>query len=320
MTTTQTNSSQAGYSIGVVSKMTGIRPTTLRIWERRYGLVKPGRSEGRMRVYSEDDVRRLALIKTLVDAGHQISSVAPMTIEQLRNRLETASGYLVRPGRRDSRPPRVVLLGSTLPERLTSGEHVSIGQRIEIVGAFDDEQALKKHTPGLFPDVLVVEFDSVQADTLSKIGSLLAATGANHAVVIYGFAARAALQDLAGAGVISLRAPVALADVVSAVRSASQRAGSTTTGTEPTTSEQPPERRFTAAQLARISARSPIISCECPHHLVDLINSLAAFETYSRECENKSPEDAQIHAFLSTTTARSRAMLEAALERVARFE
>ena len=42
--------------------------------------------------------------------------------------------------------------------------------------------------------------------------------------------------------------------------------------------------------------------------------------TYSRECENKSPEDAQIHAYLNSVTARSRAMMEAALGRVTQFE
>jgi len=319
MATKEINS-EVGYSIGVASKLTGIRPTTLRIWERRYGLVTPGRSEGKTRVYSEDDVRRLSLIKTLVDAGHQISSVATMTLEQLRGRLETTSGYLVRPGRSDARPPRAVVLGRLLPEIMKSGEHAAVTQRIEIVGCFSDEQALREKANGLSPDVLVVELETAHRDTPGKIKSLLAATGAGQAVVVYSFAARPTLQDLASAGAICLRAPVAVADVVSAVRSARQSPDSDVTGFEPANGEQISQRRFTPAQLARISARSPILGCECPHHLVDLINSLAAFETYSRECENKSPEDARIHAFLGATTGRSRAMMEAALERVAQFE
>ena len=311
------NSGEPGYSIGVASRLTGIRPATLRIWERRYGLVKPGRPEGKTRVYSEDDVRRLSLIKSLVDAGHPISSVATMTIEQLRSRLETASGYLMRLGQGGSRPPRVVVLGHSLPELLTSKDHADVAQCIGIVGNFSDEEALRQRGSALKPDVLVVELDTIHRDTLGNIRNLLGTTGAARAVIIYGFAASQDLEDLATGGITCLRAPIALAGLASVVRSADNTARANIAAES---SEPIPPRRYTPAQLARISSRSTSIACECPHHLVDLINSLAAFETYSRECENKSPEDAQIHAYLNAVTARSRAMMEAALGRVTQFE
>ena len=320
MTANEINSGEPGYSIGMVSRLTGIRPATLRIWERRYGLVKPGRSEGKTRVYSEEDVRRLSLMKTLVDAGHPISSVASMTIDQLNSRLETASGYLVKPGRSDSRPLRVVVLGYSLPEKFKSKAQAGVTQGIEIIHSFEDEQSLKRNVSGLSPDLLVVEMETAQSDAPSKVRDLLEVTGAARAVLIYSFAARPALQQLGNGGVICLRAPVTVAEVVSAVRSAHQAAKSVAAAAGPSGGEQTPPRRFTPAQLARISTRSPVLGCECPHHLVDLINSLAAFETYSRECANKSPEDAQIHANLASVTARARAMMEAALERVALFE
>ncbi|QZY28526.1 MerR family transcriptional regulator [Nocardioides coralli] len=47
----------------------GISPDTLRAWERRYGVVAPARSEGGYRLYDEAAIRRLALMKALVDAG-----------------------------------------------------------------------------------------------------------------------------------------------------------------------------------------------------------------------------------------------------------
>ncbi|KPK35349.1 MAG: hypothetical protein AMJ66_01370, partial [Betaproteobacteria bacterium SG8_40] len=81
-----------------------------------------------------------------------------------------------------------------------------------------------------------------------------------------------------------------------------------------------PPRLLTPQQLVRISTRSPVLACECPHHLVELINSMAAFETYSLECQHKNAEDAQIHAHLHSTAGRARAMLETALLRVAQFE
>src|SRR3954454_9019836 len=45
------------YNIQAVARRTGVPAPTIRAWERRYGLPRPSRSEGRQRLYSEDDVR-----------------------------------------------------------------------------------------------------------------------------------------------------------------------------------------------------------------------------------------------------------------------
>lgn len=62
-----------GYRITTVSRLTGIPRNTLLAWERRYGLVEPGRSENGYRDYSEADVEYLRRIKQLIDSGHKIS-------------------------------------------------------------------------------------------------------------------------------------------------------------------------------------------------------------------------------------------------------
>jgi len=54
------------YVISVVSRMLQMHPQTLRKYERA-GFVQPSRSEGLLRLYSDEDVRRLRLIKHLVD-------------------------------------------------------------------------------------------------------------------------------------------------------------------------------------------------------------------------------------------------------------
>jgi hypothetical protein len=72
--------------------------------------------------------------------------------------------------------------------------------------------------------------------------------------------------------------------------------------------------------LSRIAAASPTVKCECPHHLVQLVSSLVAFETYSRECEHRNADDAALHAFLHAATAQARATMEAALARVVEAE
>jgi MerR family transcriptional regulator, light-induced transcriptional regulator len=81
-----------------------------------------------------------------------------------------------------------------------------------------------------------------------------------------------------------------------------------------------PPRRFTPAQLARLAQSSPTMACECPLHLVDIVNSLAAFEKYSAECESRSPADAAMHRLLHSITATARALMEGGLERVVQAE
>jgi DNA-binding transcriptional MerR regulator/methylmalonyl-CoA mutase cobalamin-binding subunit len=61
------------YTIKTVVHVTGITPATLRAWERRYGVLAPGRSEGGYRLYSERDIATLLWLKHQVDAGVAIS-------------------------------------------------------------------------------------------------------------------------------------------------------------------------------------------------------------------------------------------------------
>jgi len=72
----------AKYSIGAVARLTGVAPETLRAWERRYHLVAPGRDD-HGRAYSEADVHKLRLLRTLTTRGHTIGRLAPLTVGQL---------------------------------------------------------------------------------------------------------------------------------------------------------------------------------------------------------------------------------------------
>jgi DNA-binding transcriptional MerR regulator len=49
----------ASYRIKAVSRMTGIRPELVRMWERRYGLFKPQRAGNRYREFDDEDVQLL---------------------------------------------------------------------------------------------------------------------------------------------------------------------------------------------------------------------------------------------------------------------
>jgi len=66
------------YTIKTVVQQTGITSATLRAWERRYGVLSPGRSDGGYRLYSERDIATLRWLKGQVDAGVSISSAVTL--------------------------------------------------------------------------------------------------------------------------------------------------------------------------------------------------------------------------------------------------
>jgi DNA-binding transcriptional MerR regulator/methylmalonyl-CoA mutase cobalamin-binding subunit len=72
------------FPVRVVVRRTGLNPSLLRAWERRYGVVTPSRTDGGQRLYSEADVQRLILLRAAVSAGHNISQIASLTDERLR--------------------------------------------------------------------------------------------------------------------------------------------------------------------------------------------------------------------------------------------
>lgn len=74
---------QTMYTIKRAAELTSIGVATLRAWERRYGVVAPSRSEGRYRLYSDDDVRALSIMAALVNDGWTASEAAAETIRRV---------------------------------------------------------------------------------------------------------------------------------------------------------------------------------------------------------------------------------------------
>ena len=105
------------YSIGEFARLSGITATTLRAWQRRYGLLKPQRTEGGHRLYSEDDVRQALIILDWVKKG--------VPIGQVKSLLE-------RPAPR--RTNNWQTLQQTLLERLKAGKIESLRQAIYDAG------------------------------------------------------------------------------------------------------------------------------------------------------------------------------------------
>ena len=69
-------SDEPKFRIKAVSAKTGIRPVTLRAWERRHSILTPHRGDNKYRVYSERDIAVLRWLKSRVDKGVPISTAA----------------------------------------------------------------------------------------------------------------------------------------------------------------------------------------------------------------------------------------------------
>lgn len=67
--------SETNYPIREVARLTGINPVTLRAWQRRYGLIKPARTEKGHRLYSEDDIALIRQILHWLEQGVSIGQV-----------------------------------------------------------------------------------------------------------------------------------------------------------------------------------------------------------------------------------------------------
>ena len=78
------------YSVGRVSRLTGVSPDLLRAWERRYAAVQPIRTPGGTRRYRAEDIDRLRLLKAAVDSGHRIGEVAKLSSAELERRILNA--------------------------------------------------------------------------------------------------------------------------------------------------------------------------------------------------------------------------------------
>ncbi len=75
------------YSIRDLEKLTGIKAHTIRIWEQRYHLIEPARTQTNIRYYTDDNLRHLFNVSLLNRHGYKISHVANMHPEELVKRV-----------------------------------------------------------------------------------------------------------------------------------------------------------------------------------------------------------------------------------------
>lgn len=77
------HSRELRHPIKVVCHRTGLSAHAIRVWERRYGLICCQRTDSNRRLYSDEEIERLRLLKMLTDCGHRISNIACLDFERL---------------------------------------------------------------------------------------------------------------------------------------------------------------------------------------------------------------------------------------------
>lgn len=76
------------YSISRLEQLSGIKAHTIRIWEQRYNIFKPQRSEGNVRSYNDEQLRKLLNIVSLSNTGLKVSELCRLSSKDLNKLLE----------------------------------------------------------------------------------------------------------------------------------------------------------------------------------------------------------------------------------------
>jgi MerR family transcriptional regulator, light-induced transcriptional regulator len=323
-------SASARMRSGTAARLAGLPVTTLRVWERRYGVVAAPKTDTGQRLYSSLDVQRLRLLKRLTDCGHAIGSVAGLGVEALEVLMaEESSRNLSVPALATSAPPRsdslrIWVVGRGAAHKLESLATCELVAVHDALGAAEEAASLACEALGFLPpDVLLVHLASLLVAEVDRITALALQLGSPCMVVLYAFGRESLADTLRSAGAAVRRDLIGareLCTLVSSVASQKRRASSIdealTLSTGAAAQVAVPARQFDDASLAFLMDISTNVACECPRHVAEIVMQLASFERYSQDCLSRSPADADLHAHLTDVAAAARSGFERALQRV----
>lgn len=303
------------YSIGTVSRLTGVKADTLRVWERRYDLGASHKSASGRRLFTQSDLEHLQLISALVAGGIRIGDIARSerrTLEALLMSRDNQAKNGI-----PERKPRVLFVGNALCDWLE--EHQGI---LSAVNAFLLPAPLDQLPGEVLSELgemngIVAEVGGLGEASTQQLARLGAEVGTENILALYRFGGQRWLRELEQRGYATssyppepqylasyLKVSVALKEASQGMESIGQLA------------EARP-RLFDEKSLSLLAKVPNAVECECPKHIVSLVRSLAEFEEYSAGCSVESWRDASLHACVYAYTGQARWLMEKALAMVA---
>jgi DNA-binding transcriptional MerR regulator/methylmalonyl-CoA mutase cobalamin-binding subunit len=228
------------HPISVVAQRTGLSPDILRVWERRYGVVAPGRGGGGQRIYSDADIARLRLLRDATRAGRSIGQIAAFTTPELAQLVaeDQASDGEGRRGeeRREARglvEATVGLAGELDGARLDTtlrraAARLGLDQFVTDVAApalrrIGEEWHAGRLSPAhehlassIFHDIIADQLRVARPDPAGPVIVVATPQGERH---VNGALAVAAIAAVSGWKVVYLGADLPAADIATAARS-----------------------------------------------------------------------------------------------------
>ena len=181
------------HSMKTASRMTGLSPHLIRIWEKRYGAVEPERTDTNRRLYSDAEIERLNFLRLATAAGHSIGNIARLPLSRLKSLVAKAelSGRGAQPARRSPSPAQAF--------------HDSCLAAVEGLDAHAFEETLQKAVVALGHEGLLRQVVAPLAQTIGELWRAGIVTAAHEHFLTAGL--KVFLGHLSGQFPVSANAP-----------------------------------------------------------------------------------------------------------------
>lgn len=291
------------YRSGAAARMAKMPAATLRIWERRYQAINPGKAPSGQRLYSDSDVHRLTMLKTLSERGHAIGTIAALSSQVLEELL-----------------PKTTRMGGKFASALAIGGGWKPSPAAARWTFRDDIASASNRDAQKTFDLILVRLPSLHFEAARELLALADRKRVSVVGVAYTFAVQSALDMLRLAGVAVCRESGRMLKTEDFTQLLDASLEKGPIDTAPERRWERVSRQYSEDQLEQVASLSSAIACECPRHLADLIRTISAFEVYSDECAVQSSREAALHRHLGDVANRARTLFESALQRLAREE
>lgn len=301
------------YGIGTVARLTGLKPDTLRVWERRYDLGASHKSDTGRRQYTQADLEHLQLVSALVSSGARIGEIASSERKTLERLVEACTDSPKAPV---ASKPKVIFVGEAICSWLDEHQGCLSGVSAQLAASRLEEIELDAFRNLGDVDLLVVGCDRMGSNQFRQLSELRQVLEPASTLVLQAGMSDNWLDELEGEGIATMAFPPDRAELAfHLTRSGAERAtrdGINSLG-ELVTARP---RLHSDAQLNRAMQLTTSLACECPQHLSKLISQLAEFETSATECAIDDWRDAAIHSCVYAYTSQARWLMEKALDLV----